>query len=143
MRRGFMAMILGGAAVLLTTVAGCGQKGPALGQVRGRVTLDGEPLAEAEIVFQPQKGRPGTARTNDKGEYELTYTVDRAGALLGLHEIRITTFEPGYDGETPQGERKTIPERPERVPAKYNRKSELKADVKPGSNVFDFQLSSK
>lgn len=130
-------------ALVLVSMTGCGQNGPPLGQVRGRVTLDGEPLVEAEIVFQPQKGRPATARTNAKGEYALTYTVDRAGALLGPHGVRITTFEPGYDGETPQGERKTIPERPERVPAKYNRKSELHADVKPGPNVFDFELRSK
>ncbi len=130
-------------ALALVATAGCGQKGPPLGQVRGRVSLDGAALAEAAIVFQPQKGRPAMARTNDKGEYALTYTVDRPGALLGPHEVRITTFEPGYDGETPQGERKTTPERPERVPAKYNRKSELKADVKPGPNVFDFELTSK
>ena len=32
---------------------------------------------------------------------------------------------------------------PERVPAKFNSRSQLKADVEPGNTVLDFHLDSK
>jgi len=114
--------------------AGCGNS-VELGQVAGTITLDGQPLAKAKIEFQPQEiGSPSYGRTDENGHYELMFAVDTPGAMLGKHVVRISTFrqEPGSGGPPV-----TIPER---VPPKYNEKSELIREVKPGRNTFDFRL---
>ena len=131
------------AIVLLGCLAipvGCGKSGPDLGQVTGKVTLNGKPLADASIEFIPEKGRPSMATTDAGGQYELVYTADRPGALPGKHTVRITTGRPGYEGEGGQGGQEA---RDEVVPPKYNSASELAREVKPGSNTIDFKLESE
>ena len=39
---------------LALLVGGCGDGGPPMGKVSGTVTLDGQPLAGAEVEFAPQ-----------------------------------------------------------------------------------------
>ncbi|MFH1267628.1 MAG: carboxypeptidase regulatory-like domain-containing protein [Planctomycetota bacterium] len=117
--------------------AGCADGGPKLGQVSGTVTLDGQPLAPAKVEFQPQEagGSPSYGTTDESGRYELTFSLDRPGAMIGKHLVRITTYrqlssqDPGGPGELP-----------ERVPPKYNANSELIREVESGHNSFDFQL---
>lgn len=48
----------------------------------------------------------------------------------------ISTFQEGDPG---QGTERV----PEKLPAKYNTKTELTKTVEPGSNVIDFKLDSK
>lgn len=106
--------------------------------VTGTVTLDGTPLPNAEIVFTPEEGgRPGSAITNDSGKYDLRYTVDKPGAPAGKYTvvIRTGTSKLGSDGSEVKV--------PEVVPAKYNRKTELTAEIIDGrTNQFDFDLKS-
>lgn len=126
------------AFVLLLVVCpllfGCGG-GPPLGQVSGKVTIGGNPVPEATVTFQPVgSGRPSSAITNESGEYSLKYTADLDGALVGEHIVDISTakvYEPIMD----ESERKVIPEK---FPETFNVDSELKVEVKPGSNVFNF-----
>ncbi len=116
------------------SLPGCGGGGdlPKLGRVKGVVTLDGKPLAEAQVQFLPQSGRPSTAETATDGSYRLQYTADHDGALVGSHTVKIQTAIDGRDDP-----------RSERLPARYHSKTELKADVKSGSNEFNFDLTSK
>ncbi len=121
------------------SVAGCGQKNdrPPLGLVKGTVTLDGEPLAEANVSFSPKEGgRTSTAVTNDSGEYELKYTTTAKGAKIGEHTIRVSTFQQGGD------EPDSPPGVPEKVPKKYE-KEPITQDVATGENTIDIELSSK
>lgn len=117
-------------------VVGCG--GPAnVGVVSGVVTLDGQPLEDARVTFQPREGSPSAGVTDAAGRYELRYTRSLMGAAVGEHEVSISTFRAGNPAAEPPVER-----RPERVAARYNRTTELQAVVRPGKNQVDFSLES-
>jgi hypothetical protein len=124
------------ALLALGAMAGC-QKGPNIVKVQGRVTLDGEPVPLATVEFIPANGRPSEATTDDDGHYSLKYTQRKAGALVGTHQVRISTWREVHLGD---GEYET---HKETLPAKYNYKSELTFDVEPGkANFADFDLES-
>ncbi len=127
-KKQFLGLFLLGA--LLTVICGCSEGD--MGRVKGQVKLNGDPLPDATVTFQPAKGRPSIAVTDKNGEYELMYKAGQPGAKVGSYKVTITTFRSTED--------KVFPER---VPEKYNKKSELTAEVKPGSNDIDFDLESK
>lgn len=127
-------LLLGGLACV--GGAGCGGGGPDLAPVEGTVTLDGAPLPNARVVFQPQgPGSPSSGITDEEGHYELLYAPGRKGAMIGRHTVRITTYAQGRADEN--GEPTFTPEH---VPPRYNSQTELSAEVQPGSNTFDFPL---
>ena len=69
--------------------------------------------------------------TDEQGHYELVYLRDILGAKVGKNRVVIRTVGP----EAPQKEI---------LPARYNSKTELQADVKPNENPpFDFDLMSR
>lgn len=117
-------------------VVGCGQGGPPMGKVSGTVTLDGNPLADVEVEFTPQAegGSPSYGQTDASGQYDLMFSLDRKGALVGKHTVRITVPEFDEDGDPIVS---TI-----EIPAKYNSESELTADVPKGGDTIDFALES-
>lgn len=103
-----------------------------IGQVSGTVTLDGEPLAEANIEFAPQSGAPSYGVTDSKGQYVLSYSPQVKGAEVGTHTVRISTY---YVEARANGVK-----RPERVPASFNASSDVTREVKRGRQVFDFDI---
>jgi hypothetical protein len=121
-------------AVAITVASpGCGSKSD-LASVRGKVTLDGQPLADAFVVFAPtSQGTSSRGKTDSAGNYEMMFTDREKGAWIGENLVRINTGDVGRDGG---GGAK------ERVPAVYNQSTTLKADVKPRSNTFNFELKS-
>lgn len=123
-----------GLAGTLVLAIGCGSGGPELGTVEGTVTLDGSPLPDADVVFEPEKGRTSFGRTDSSGHYTLQYTPERPGAVLGSHTVRVTT------ARTTEKADGTDEKSPEKVPAKYNTNSSLKREVKAGENVIDLGL---
>lgn len=127
------ALLLGAALGL----AGCSNGDPNLGQVTGRVTLDGQPLPRARIVFQPSDGKspPSNSITDDEGRYVMRFNRRLDGAVVGQHSIRITTGRRGTE-DRPKREK-------ERIPTKYNVDSELVREVKSGSQEFNFELEGK
>lgn len=134
-RLAWVAVCLG--APLLAV--GCGG-GESYQPVTGRITLDGQPLADADISFMPEgdKGIPSFGRTDEGGVYVLRQTQKLSGAPVGEYRVRISTYSEGRnDPDDPQ------PKIPERVPAKYNLKSELMRQIGPGENHFDFDLQSQ
>ncbi len=117
--------------ILLT---GCGGGASVeVGSVSGIVTLDGSPLGGASITFEPQQGRPASGGTDEKGYYSLSYSSNQSGAILGPCQVRITTAFEDEEGNVS----------PEKVPAKYLEPGSLNADVKSGSNEFNFDLVSQ
>lgn len=118
--------------VLLFTILlpACRQNGPELGEVRGTITLDDRPLVGATVIFQPKAGgHASRATTDDSGRYQLVYLRDVNGAVTGSHVVKIFTASE----DNPK----------ERVPARYNKKSTLTADVARGANEYNFKLTSK
>lgn len=138
--------------MLLTVIAaetsGCGRgDGLKLAPVEGVVTLDGQPLPGARVEFNPKelaalpkKGEPvgggSFAFTDDSGRYILRFDNQRNGAVPGVHSVKVATA--GY-AEVPDGAR---PE-PEKVPPKYNLRSQLSFEVREGTNTIDLKLTSK
>lgn len=121
------------------TLLGCGGGREGTAYVEGRVTLDGEPLAGATVLFVPQAGRPASGVTNADGRYVLEYEPGKRGAPVGTCRVQITTGR----GESLGPDGKVIPAVPEKVPMRYNVKSELSVVVEAGKrNRFDFDLKS-
>ena len=116
-------------------MAGCGSESD-LAKVKGKVTLNGQPLEGATVEFQPTAdgGAPSAGETDAEGRYELSYTFTTPGAMPGEHIVSIRTAEACVDFPCNEIERK------ERVPARYNARTELKRTVEPGRNTIDFEL---
>jgi hypothetical protein len=135
-RRFGHSMLVAGLAVLAVTAAGCGSGNhPPLGRVSGVVTLDGQPLVDADVTFQPEEtGRASVGTTDSSGRYELIYFNEVRGALVGKHRVLITTLRDGDDSS---------PNIPERLPPRYHRESDTQVEVTKGSNTFNFDLESR
>lgn len=133
MRNIFAVACLAGFAVLVT---GCsGSKYPPLGKVHGVVTLDGKPLADVMVNFQPvAPGRSSIGITNVEGRYELSFTESALGAVVGTHDV---TFSQDPDAVAAQQPRNA----PLKMPSYLAQK--VSVDVQPGVNEFDFELSRK
>jgi len=148
------------AIVLLTSLfcAGCGV-GPSarydavdLAPASGIVTLDGQPLDSAVVLFEdPVNGTFSFGLTDSSGRYQLQLDSVKHGVTMGRKTVRISTAlkipglnsteEVGDPGSESEGAKKEAI--PEKVPERYNRKSELVAEVSEDQTTFDFALASK
>jgi len=137
--RGRRQRPIGLAAAVTILACGCGRPAhiPELGDVSGTVTLDGRPLAKATVAFEPAEGRPSLGTTDAQGAYTLEFAGGYKGAIVGRHTVRIGTegYFPAADGTAEFVEESIAPA--------YNTQSTLAADVQPGRNRFDFELSSQ
>ena len=123
-------------------LAGCGTDDPwDRRAVTGQVTLDGKPLAQGSIRFEPdgtQSGVSAGAVIRD-GKYEV---ARERGLAAGSYRVSISAPpdnllppRPSMDAERP------LPK--DLIPARYNTASELRIEV--GTNdpaEFDFELTS-
>jgi hypothetical protein len=135
---------------------GCGPKGPELGSVTGKVTLDGKPVTNGLVTFMPVAGgRPATGKTDANGQYMLL-GVDGKGALLGQHRVTVTTLQETVAvtemrSDSPEYAKQAVVDPSaydsakvvEPIPARYNTNTELTEEVKSGSNVIDLELKSQ
>ena len=74
-------------------------------------------------------GRPAVGTTESDGRYKLMYTHGVSGAKVGPVTV-IIAWPDGEPGPMP-------------IPAKYGAQADLKVEVKPGDNTFDFPMESK
>lgn len=137
------------AAAALLAATGCG--GPAadysalgLVNVSGTVTLDGSPLEGATVVFEAADGQFSSGVTDAGGRYTLRIDSDHTGVTPGEKIVRVTSRplseEWGEEGEENGGEAAGGGPPPEKIPARYNRESELRLTV-PGE-TYNIDLSS-
>lgn len=92
-------------ALVAALATGCGSGDEtdyyALTPVTGTVTVDGEPLAGAKVIFAPQGNvpdTPGSDVTGKSGNYKIMYR-GRAGVAKGKYSVSIskTTGEAAVD----------------------------------------------
>lgn len=136
-----------GCAVFLLTLAGCpggGTDAPEeLVPAQGTVTLDGEPLAGASVMF----GGVSVGETDANGHYELTYQGKEKGVPPGEHAVVIERWVMP-DGSVYKSQEEMSPMMAgaeQQLPARYSAISEtqLKATVPAGGGTIDFELTSE
>lgn len=112
---------------------GCGSDYPA--RVSGKVTLDGEPVAEALVTFHPLgSGAVAQGRTDASGRYELA-TGQSRGLAPGKYCVSVAAYEmPPGDGPASQVKMVT--------PSRYGNPatSNLRRAISAGNNACDFEL---
>jgi len=133
--RGILTCLLTVAAVMSS--AGCG--GPVRRAVAGSVTLDGQPLAEALILFVPlDAGGRKTGGPIAAGRYEMGKEV---GLLPGRYRVEVADDPPINPAMRPE-QGKPQPRR--KLPVVYSTSSPLTIEVTAdGPADFSFDLSSK
>lgn len=126
--------------ILLSTLLGCGRSERM--SIGGTVTLDGQPLKEGSIRFGPLPGTTGPTAGAEivNGKFAIRPS---GGPFAGGFRVQITAV--GATGRKVFDPRSnaTIDEYTQILPAQYNSRSQLHAEVTAGGpNRFDFALTS-
>ena len=126
---------------IATFITGCSsnESGPKLLQVTGTVTLDGQPIPEANILFKDPNGENKSYFASVKeGSFS---TKIEAGKRIAIISANRQSKDKMVDNAEGTGKE---PAMEQYLPAKYNEKSTLEIEVKPDSeNQFPFDLKSK
>jgi hypothetical protein len=134
-----------GMMVLTLSSSGCSPSADDLPReaVWGKVSINGEPLARGAIRFSTSSGGGGQAMEVGElirdGEYQIARSL---GPVPGTYRVTITeeVEAPSSAGEAP-GPRAKL--KPSKIPAKYNAKDALTAEVKKGqADPLDFALKT-
>ncbi|MCI0459695.1 MAG: DUF4198 domain-containing protein [Gemmataceae bacterium] len=136
--------------LVLVVVFGCSSKPYKVAPVSGRVTLNGKPLPKASVTFVPmatkENQNPGpTAQdvTDADGRFKVAIDPETPGAVVGKCRIYISTLlsDPDADSRDAGGPIKNVRDK---VPEKYNQKTELVFDVPAaGTDQANFDLKSR
>lgn len=122
---------------LLSAAAGC-DSSPPTGAINGEVTLDGQPLAQGNIQFTPVAGDTGTGGAEIK-DGKFTAIVPVALMRVAINANKVVGKRKSYAAaDSPEADVVQ-----ELIPPKYNFQSELKVDVKQGTQDVRFDLLSK
>jgi len=131
-------------ALVVLTLVGCGGSGFQVAPVSGTVTLDGAPLPDASVVFQPiavgtsDAGQGSVGKTDAAGKFTLMTIDKQPGAVVANHRVSISTYQAD---ETAEG---MVITAEEKVPAKFNEETELVFEVPAGgTDAADFDLTSE
>jgi hypothetical protein len=125
------------ALALFTLAAGC-DDGPAMAEVTGTVTVDGQvPADGSSINFIPTDGKgPSAGALIQNGKYSAQVPV-------GLAKVEIRVPKPAKKAvkvEGPGGEGGNVEEL---LPARYNDQTELTFEVKRGKNEKNWELTAR
>lgn len=131
------------AAAGLVMLPGCGGGGDQLKTVplAGVVKYQGNPVADADIVFYPAKGPAGSAKSDAKGAFQIK-TNGQAGGTAGSNKVTVVASQnsaiPPSDGRAVEFANKS------KLPEKYSSEAttDLVIDVPAGGNR-DVQLELK
>lgn len=136
-------------------------------KVTGRITLDGEPLENARVLFIPvvyaiderQTLPLASGVTDQDGRFELSHKrgeQNSPGAALGLYSVLVSkpvapleTKEPAQPEESKAKEKLgpnqvMVTIQPDQIPERYNLKTTLPAKITSASaQEFEFELKKK
>lgn len=83
-------------------VAGCGPSGPVVHYVEGVIMLDGQPLADAEVIFRPvSEGLMAAGKTNAAGVFNLNGINTRRGGGTAEGEYGVAVRKWEYEDPGP------------------------------------------
>jgi hypothetical protein len=72
---------------------GCNDGRPERVPVSGVLTIDGQPLEKAFVVFYPPSGRSSNGRTDSSGRFNLACFEEADGAQLGEHQVSVIAVQ--------------------------------------------------
>lgn len=124
---------------LTLLLTGCSQQL----KVEGQVTLDGKPVDSGSISFEPADGAGaefGGTITNGSYVAEGPPTAKPGAKIVRIRASQKTGKQIPAGSPFPEG---TMTDEVVTVPADYNDKSKLTADVKAGANQANFELVSQ
>ena len=154
-------------AMLVISMAGCG--GNELVPVSGTITMDGEPLEGAEVVFAPQQisgqvdvGPASVGITDANGKYVLKTSKGELGAFVASHTvaIKMNVLDEGElaavsskafqeNKNITRDEIRAVREKARQemmnrtpIPESYNRNSILKIKIEKATETANFELKS-
>lgn len=130
-------------------LAGCGGglgDAPDVAPVSGKVTLNGQALPGVSVLYEPievpekKVASSSSAMTNEQGEYELVFSRDLMGAMIGKHRVKLVKDEE-LDEDGNKVPNAVI------IPPQYNSRTELEVDVPPegldgGAANFELDICS-
>jgi hypothetical protein len=133
--------------VVFVLVSGCGSA--KFAPVSGRVTLNGKPLPNAFVTFNPtpkagsvEAGPSAIGTTDEDGRYTLRVSSTQPGALVGMNRVAITVVSSRAGADAAPGERRGH-RTAGAIPSRYNDQSKLTCDVPPGgTDQANFALES-
>lgn len=126
-----------GAYLMFDRMMGRGIKLPPLGYVTGTVTLDGVPLADANVYFSPQATADDAKKTSDlrprtsvgvtdsKGQFRMVYLDQTEGVAVG--QCRVWISKLSEKGK-------------QLVTGEFNEMNLTIREVKSGSQKYDFAM---
>jgi hypothetical protein len=120
-------------AAIALTFAGCGSP---TGDLHGTVTLNGQPVADGVISFQPEKETraPSVGGRIVDGEYDVQ------GLVPGMYRVEVRSW--ATTSKTVNGPFGPTQERINIIPKRYwGETTQLHLEVRPGANAGDFELS--
>lgn len=148
-----MVLSLAHAALVAGLLLGAGCGGNDDGRPRrypltGVVTLGGEPVEGATVMFVAVDGKGGAAgRTDAQGRYAATTFNPGDGAVPGEYLVTVSKYEmpsefPDEAEDSPGQDQEHLPPPTNLVPAKYAdvQTSGLTVSVVEGKNSFDIAL---
>jgi len=139
-----------GPACLVLVASGCGGSKPATAPVSGTVLLDGKPVADAAVLFEPAEGGvPARGSTDATGQFTLSTFARGDGALPGRHRVAISKMiMEGIKADAfGLEDSSAAPASPPKsaIPRRYAdpATSSLEATVEPGGANVEFSLESR
>jgi hypothetical protein len=132
------------ASLLLGVAVGCGGGDAKRLAVSGRVTFDGQPIDQGQIIFSPTREGFTAVGAIAGGAYTIE---SQKGPSPGAYVVRITAERPTGQKAKPGGYAAGQPAQDvyeQFIPPKYNDSSELAIELKDRSQVVhDFELKSQ
>jgi hypothetical protein len=119
--------------LLLVLVSGC-SKGKPVGDVQGKVTLNGQPLAEGAVRFISVNGdTPTTGGLIRDGAFRVEVPVAKQRVEISSNSVDKEKTPPNATAD--QIVMKSLPPR-------YNSQSDVTLDVVPGVNEVEYKLTN-
>lgn len=124
--------------LVLSLGCGAGDDLPPLAPVDGRVTLNGQGVEGAQVLFSPMKGPTSLGTTDANGAFTLTVSGGKQpGAVVGTHTVKVA-MPMQVDPKAPTG---TSPESQGPVylpPVNYSFPEGVRVDA--GTNNVELSL---
>ena len=133
------AACLGGFLIAVLILAGCDSSNVAV--VTGTAKFDGKPIEKGSIGFYPVDGATSTAGGEiTNGQYSVKVPVGLMKVYIG-GVPKVVGMKEVKEGPGGKGGPKTV----ESIPAKFSdqQKTELRFEVKPGTNQKNWDLNAE